>query len=98
MATPETRTNDWAIDATDAIVRTVATVRDKTVEPIQSGTRIAVFGMVAALIALPALILATIGAFRGLVVIYQGYVYLAWLTLGGIFVVAGWFLWTKRTP
>ena len=90
--------SDWTTDAADALVRAVATVRERTVTPVQSGTRVVVYGLIATLIGLPALILATIGAFRGLVLIYQGYVWAAWLTLGGIFVIVGWFLWTKRNP
>ena len=43
-------------------------------------------------------IFLTIGAFRALVLIEQGYTWAAWVTLGGIFVVAGAFLWTKRNP
>ena len=90
--------SDWTTDAADAIVRAVTTVRERTVTPVRSGTRVVVYGLIAALVALPALILAVIGLFRGLVLIYQGYVWAAWLTLGGIFVIAGLFLWTKRNP
>ena len=50
------------------------------------------------LIAVPALVMLIIAAFRLLVVIEQGYVWAAWLTLGGIFVIAGAFCWTKRNP
>ena len=43
-------------------------------------------------------VLLTLGAFRALVLIEQGYTWAAWVTLGGIFVIAGAFLWTKRNP
>lgn len=89
---------DWTTDATDLIERTVAVVRDRTVEPAQAATRVVVYGLLAALIAIPAAILLLIGAFRGLVLIEQGYVWAAWLTLGGIFAVAGAFCWAKRNP
>jgi hypothetical protein len=88
--------SDWTTEATDVIERTVALVRDKTVEPARAITKAAVYGLLAALIAVPALILLTIGAFRGLVLIEQGYTWAAWVTLGGIFVLAGAFCWTKR--
>jgi hypothetical protein len=89
---------DWTTDAADAIERTVGLVRDRTIVPAQTATRIVVFGLLATLVALPAAVLATIGAFRGLVLIYQGYVWAAWLTMGGIFLLAGGFMWTKRHP
>jgi predicted metal-binding membrane protein len=89
---------DWTTDATDLIERTVATVRDRTVEPAQAATRVVVYGLLAALIAVPAVIMLLIGAFRGLVLLEQGYTWAAWVTLGGIFVVAGAFCWTKRNP
>ena len=82
--------SDWTTDATDTI--------ERTVEPVQAVTRAVVYGLLATLVGLPALVLATIGAFRGLVLLEQGYTWAAWVTLGGIFVLAGAFLWTKRNP
>ncbi len=90
--------SDWTTDATDLIERSVAVVRDRTVEPAQAATRVIVYGLLAALVAIPAVILLLIGAFRALVLIEQGYVWAAWLTMGGIFVIAGAFCWTKRNP
>jgi hypothetical protein len=90
--------SDWTTDAADAIDRTIALVRERTVEPAQAITRAVVFGLLAGIIILPALVLATIGAFRGLVLAYQGYVWAAWCTLGGIFVIIGAFCWSKRNP
>ena len=89
---------DWTTEATDVIERTVGMVRDRTVEPARAATRAIVYGLLAALVAIPALVLLTIGAFRGLVLIEQGYTWAAWVTLGGIFVIAGAFSWTKRNP
>lgn len=90
--------SDWTTEATDLVERTVGMVRDRTVEPARAVTRAVVYGLLAALVALPALVLLTIGAFRGLVLIEQGYTWAAWVTLGGIFVLAGAFCWTKRNP
>jgi hypothetical protein len=88
--------SDWTTDAADAIERSVSMVRDKTVTPAYSATRYVVYGLLAALIGIPAAILAVIGLFRGLVLVWQGYVWAAWLTLAGIFLAAGAFCWTKR--
>jgi hypothetical protein len=90
--------SDWTTDAADAIDRTVALVRERTVEPAQAFTRAVVYGLLAGIILVPALVLASVGAFRGLVLAYQGHVWAAWCTLGGILVLAGWFCWSKRTP
>ena len=89
--------SDWTADAADAIERAVTTVRDRTVTPARGLTRAVVFGLLAALFVLPALVLLAIGAFRGLVLAYQGEVWAVWLTLGGICLLAGMFCWTKRT-
>jgi hypothetical protein len=93
-----TRVSDWTTEATDVIERTVAMVRDRTVEPAHAVTRVLVYGLLAALVALPAVVMLTLGAFRGLVLLEQGYPWAAWVTLGGIFVLAGAFSWTKRNP
>jgi hypothetical protein len=88
---------DWTTEATDAVERVVATVRDKTVVPAKSISRVVVYGLLAVLVVIPAVIMVIIGLFRGLVLIYQGEVWAAWLTLGGICVIAGAFCWVKRT-
>jgi hypothetical protein len=97
MAVPDTQRSDWTTDAADAIDRAVATVRDRTVVPAQTITRGVVFGLLAALFVLPALLMLFVGVFRGLVLAYQGEVWAAWLTLGGICVLAGMLLWSRRT-
>jgi hypothetical protein len=89
--------SDWTTEATDAIERAVVTVRDKTVTPARSATRGIVFGLLAALFVVPAVVMLLAGLFRGLVIAYQGEVWAAWLTLGAISVVAGMFCWSKRT-
>jgi hypothetical protein len=90
--------SDWTTDAADAIDRTVALIRERTVEPAQAATRAIVYGLLAALIGIPVVVLATIGLFRVLVELEQNYVWAAWCTLGGIFVLAGAFCWSKRNP
>ena len=90
--------SDWTSDAADAIDRSIALVRERTVEPAQAITRVVVYGLLAGVIVGPALVLTAIGAFRGLVLLEQGYTWAAWCTLGGIFVILGLFLWRKRNP
>jgi hypothetical protein len=90
--------SDWTTDAADAIDRTVALIRERTVEPAQVATRAIVYGLLAALIGIPAVVMTIIMLFRILVELEQNYVWAAWFTLGGIFVLGGAFCWVKRNP
>jgi len=90
--------SDWTSDAADMVEQTVALVRDRTVAPAQVAAKAIVYGLLTVLIIIPTFILATVGAFRGLVLLYQGYVWAAYVTLGGIFTLAGAFCWSKRKP
>jgi hypothetical protein len=89
---------DWTTEATDFIEQTVALARDRTVVPARIATRAVVYGLLAALIALPAIVMLIIAAFRGLVLLYQGRVWAAYITLGGIFILGGLLSWSKRNP
>ena len=90
--------SDWTTDAANAIDNAVGLVRERTVEPVQAVVRALTYGLLAALAVLPALTLTTIAVFRLLVIATNGRVWAAWLGLGGIFVLAGWFCWSKRNP
>lgn len=87
---------DWTKDAVDALERAVGFVRDKTVLPAQKVSRAVVFGTLVSFFGLVAAVLLLIGVFRALVVLVDD-VWLAYLILGGIFVVAGAFCWRLRT-
>jgi LPXTG-motif cell wall-anchored protein len=86
---------DWTTDAVDTLERVVGVVRDKTVVPAQKATKAVVYGLLVAFLALTAFFMLSLAVFRGLVVL-TGDVWLAYLVLGGIFVLAGGFLWTRR--
>jgi ATP/ADP translocase len=88
--------SDWTIDAADAIDKAIATARDKTVVPARAASKAIVFGLLAVLLVLPAVVLLVVALFRALTELYQGEVWASWLTLGGIFVLLGAFLWVKR--
>ena len=90
--------SDWTTDAANAIDNAVGLVRERTVEPVQAATRAAIYGLLAALVLLPAVTLLTIAAFRLLTIAFFGRVWAAWLLLGGIFVLGGWFCWIRRNP
>ncbi len=87
--------SDWTVEAADTIERAVTTVRERAVEPVQAATRAVVFGLLAGFFAASALALLAVAGFRLLTIGVP--VWAAWLILGGIFVIAGGFSWTKRS-
>ena len=87
--------SNWTVQAADAIDKTVSTVRDRTVEPAQRAAKAIVFGVLAACCVLTALLLLAIVSFRVLTLMMP--VWLAWMILGGIFIVGGLLLWSRRT-
>jgi hypothetical protein len=86
---------DWATQAADALEHAVAAVREKTVVPAQKATRAVVFGLLVTFFVATAVTLLVIGGFRGLVIL-TGEVWLAYVIVGGILVVAGALLWRLR--
>ena len=88
---------DWTTDAVDTLEKVVAPVRDKTVVPAQKATKAVVFGLLVAFFVVIAALMLAIALFRVLVVL-TGEVWVAYLILGGIFVIAGAFVWTLRSP
>jgi hypothetical protein len=93
---------DWAASTADAIERAVQSVRAKTADPLERVVRIVVYGLLAGIVGIAIAVLAAIAGVRGLVelidVLWQREVWLAHLIVGGIFVLAGLFTWTRRTP
>jgi predicted membrane channel-forming protein YqfA (hemolysin III family) len=92
------RMTDWTTEAVDTIDKVVGAVRERTVVPAHRITKVIVFGLLAMSCILPALVLLVLGAFRGGALIAQGEVWAVWLALGGIFLLAGFFFWLKRSP
>jgi len=90
--------SDWTTEAVDTIEKVVGAVRERTVVPAHRATRIVVYGMFAAFAVLAALVLLVFAVFRAGVLIAQGEVWIAWLVLGGIFVLLGMVAWAKRNP
>jgi len=86
---------DWPQRATSALVDRVDDVRAKTTGPAISVARMVVYGVVALPLVIMALVLLIIGLVRGLDIALDR-VWLAYMILGGVFVLAGLFLWTKR--
>jgi hypothetical protein len=92
---------DWTVKVTDQIVSLVATIRDRTTTPITKIVRAVVFGVVIAVMGVAALVLALVGILR--LHVYLPFhpegrrVWVTYVGLGAIFMLAGAFAWRKRT-
>ena len=88
---------DWSVQAADTIERVVGTLRDKTSVPLTTVARGLVYGLLAAVMGLTALVFVTIALVRGLDIVLPDDVWVAYLLVGGIFTLAGVFLLRKAT-
>jgi hypothetical protein len=88
--------SDWPAQAADAVEELVSTVRDRTVTPARAVAKGVVYGLLTGILVATALIFIAIAAFRLLTYIPGG-VWVAYLILGGIFVIAGVFCWLQRS-
>ena len=88
---------DWTTNAMETLDTVVATVRDKTVVPATRASHAVVYGLLVAFFAATAFVLLVIGAFR-ILVIATGEVWIAYLIVGGIFVLTGALAWSLRSP
>jgi len=60
----DVRTDDWPVQATDAIVKVVGTAHDKITGPIQTVSRAIVYGLLAAVLGVIAFVLMIVLAVR----------------------------------
>jgi hypothetical protein len=95
--------DDWPARASATVVQYVGTVRDKTTGPALVASRNAVYFLAMGLIAFVAVILLLLLSIRMLVsvtaylpVVEPGESWMAYLILGGIFLLAGMILWRKK--
>ena len=89
--------DDWAAQTADGIERIVGSVRSKTTEPVERVARILVYGLVAAILGVAALVLVAVLVVRVLDIVIPGEVWSAYVVAGGIFTLAGLLLWRKRS-
>jgi hypothetical protein len=90
---------DWPAQATETVENVVVAVRDKSVRPLTTVARALVFGLVAAAVAQVVLVLSSVGVLRLLdIYLFPRRVWASYTMLGGIFTLAGLFLWTLRRP
>ncbi len=103
-AGPGAAGEDWAVTATDSIVRAVDTVRAKTTGPAITVARGVVYGLLAVLLGIGALVLGAIGFVRALdaylpdAVFGDRHTWAAHGLVGAVFSLVGLLLWSKRGP
>ncbi len=108
MAHPMTRPNDspsrtssgplpeqWPTQAADTITRVVGQVRDRTTAPAITAARAVVYGLLAAILGVVALVLLITLAVRLGNNYVPGRIWIIYLVLGGLFTVGGVLLWAK---
>jgi hypothetical protein len=87
---------DWAGQTTDTIVRLVEQVRDRTTVPLLTASRGVVFGLLAGIIGIAAVTLLLVMVVRILDIVLPSEVWLAYLVLGTVLVIAGAVFMRKR--
>jgi hypothetical protein len=88
---------DWATTAADTIDRYVGLVRDRTTRPALLASRALVFGLILVILGITALVLLWI-TWITLITALVGEVWITFFITGGIFVLIGAFLMSKRHP
>jgi len=87
---------DWPQRATSALVDKVDDIRDKTSGPAIGVARAVVYGVLALPLVVAALVLLIIALVRLLDSYIPEDVWIPYLILGGVFTLAGFFLWSRR--
>ena len=91
------QSGDWSAQTADTIESVVENIRTKTAVPLTTVARGLVYGLVATVMALAALVLVTILLVRILDAYIPGGVWIVDVGLGGLFTLGGAFLWSKRS-
>jgi hypothetical protein len=89
-------TGDWTDQVTELIVETVDKVRVRTTGPVLNVTHASVYGIVAAIVAIPVLVALLAGLVRFLDWLVPGEVWAAYLIIAVVMWIPGAILWSKR--
>ena len=93
---------NWAADLADTIERVVGNVRDKTTKPLVVATRAVVYGLLAGILGVAAVVLLLAVLTRGLQTLLDlgvsqpRSVYLSYLIVGGLISLGGVLVLRKR--
>ena len=97
MAQEAPQARDWTTDLLDRLDHYIDVVRSNTTDRLVRIARLVVFGVIALIAGTMAGLLALIALIRVLDVLLPQEVWLPYVILGAIFLIAGLFLWSKRT-
>ena len=93
---------NWAADLADTIERVVGTVRERTTKPLVTASRAVVFGLLAGILGITAVVLLVIIGTRATQALldiwfrHEMSVYLSYFIIGGIICLGGLFVLSKR--
>lgn len=88
---------DWTTDLLDRLDHYIDVVRSNTTDRLVKVARLLVFGVVGLILGAMAGIVALIMLIRVLDIVLPREVWLPYVVLGAIFLVAGLFLWSRKT-
>lgn len=94
--------DDWTVQVADRIESVVGTVRDRAVVPVTTAARAVVFGLLAAVAGVVALVLLVVAVTR--LHVYWPFrpegrkVWVTYAALSAIFLLGGAFAWARRSP
>jgi hypothetical protein len=88
---------DWTKDLLDRLDHYIDVVRSNTTDRLVKIARLVVFGVIALILGAMAGIVALIALIRVLDIVLPREVWLPYMVLGAIFLVAGLFAWSKKT-
>ena len=97
MSSEQSPREDWAAHLTEKVGQVVELIRDRTVRPVQTFVRAAIFGVLAFFVMIFVLVAFVIGLIRLLNnEVFDQRVWASYLLVGGIFVVIGAFISRMR--
>jgi len=97
MSSEQSPREDWASQLTEKVGQVVELIRDRTVRPVQTFVRAAIFGVLAFFVVIFVLVAFAIGLIRLLNnEVFDQRVWASYLLVGGIFVVIGAFISRMR--
>lgn len=88
--------DDWPVQVADRIESTVGSIRDRTAVPLDKAAHWMVYGLLASILGLAAAVLLAIGIVRVIDVYLPEEVWAAHAVTGGMFLLIGLFLWSRR--